>query len=39
MSYQEVWDFNKDIIPTKQYDVDGNYLYLETKIYAKWNKK
>ena len=37
--YSEKWDFDKDIIPSKKYDIEGNYLYQETKIYAKWEKE
>lgn len=32
----EPWDFENDIIPKKIYDGDGNYIFIETKIYAKW---
>lgn len=30
------WDFENDIIPAKEYDESGNYLYIETILYAKW---
>ncbi len=30
------WDFTNDIVSTKQYDENGNYIFNETKIYAKW---
>ena len=30
------WDFEKEIIPEKMYDSEGNYDYKETIIYAKW---
>ncbi|WP_162849140.1 InlB B-repeat-containing protein [Haploplasma axanthum] len=30
------WDFENDIIPSKQYDEEGEYQFIETKIYAKW---
>lgn len=33
------WDFDKDIVPKKEYDEEGNYLFKETKIYAKWEEK
>ena len=33
------WDFEKDIIPSKEYDKDGNYIFKETAIYAGWEIK
>ena len=33
------WDFEKDEVPAKAYDDEGNYLFQETSLYAKWNKK
>ena len=33
-----IWDFEKDIVPAKKYDTEGNYLYKETIIYAGWEK-
>lgn len=30
------FDFEKDIIPSKQYDSSNNYIFNETSIYAKW---
>ena len=33
------WDFEKDIIPSKEYDVDGNYIFKETSLYACWEKE
>ena len=33
------WDFEKDIVPKKIYDINGEYIFAETKIYAKWIKK
>ena len=33
------WDFDKDIVPSKEYDEEGNYLLKETRLYAKWEKK
>ncbi|WP_162849139.1 InlB B-repeat-containing protein [Haploplasma axanthum] len=33
------WDFENDIIPSKQYDEEGEYQFIETKIYAKWEVK
>ena len=32
-------DFEKDIVPKKIYDINGEYIFSETKIYAKWIKK
>ncbi|WP_035375910.1 InlB B-repeat-containing protein, partial [Haploplasma axanthum] len=32
------WDFENDIIPSKQYDEEGEYQFIETKIYAKWER-
>lgn len=32
----ELWDFEKDLVPEKIYDIDGNYIFVETKIYAIW---
>ncbi|VEU80833.1 InlB B-repeat-containing protein [Haploplasma axanthum] len=32
------WDFENDIIPSKQYDEEGVYQFIETKIYAKWER-
>lgn len=34
--FVEKWDFEIDIVPPKQYDEDGNYIYQETSIYAKF---
>ena len=33
------WDFEKDEVPAKKYDEENNYLFQETSLYAKWNKK
>ncbi len=30
------WNFDVDIVPGKQYDIEGNYIYRETKLFAKW---
>lgn len=30
------FDFEKDVIPNKQYDSNNNYIFKETSIYAKW---
>ena len=30
------WDFTKDTLPAAEYDEDGNLLFAETKLYAKW---
>lgn len=32
------WNFDSDTLPAKQPDADGNTLYQETKLYAKWQK-
>lgn len=32
------WDFDNDIVDSKIYSDDGEYLYKETKLYAKWEK-
>lgn len=32
------WDFESDIVDEKEYDEEGNYIFKETKIYAKWKK-
>lgn len=34
--YLDKWNFETDIVPKKQYDNDENYIYQETKLYAKW---
>lgn len=34
--YTQKWNFETDIVPPKQYDEDGNYIYQETSIYAKF---
>ena len=34
-----VWDFETDTLPSAQYNEDGQELYQETKLYAKWIKK
>ena len=30
------WDFAKDLTPELEYDGDGNLIFKETKLYAKW---
>lgn len=32
------WDFTKDTLPEAEYDEEGNLLFVETKLYAKWDK-
>ena len=32
------WDFTKDTLPEAEYDEEENLLYVETKLYAKWDK-
>ena len=39
LEYNNPWDFENDIIPRKQYGEEGNYLFIETKIYVKWEEK
>lgn len=33
------WNFETDTLPQAQYNEDGQELYQETKLYAKWIKK
>ena len=33
------WNFEKDIVQAKEYDENGNYLYKETPLFAKWLKE
>ena len=30
------WDFENDIVPSKEYDENGQYILKEIKLYAKW---
>ena len=32
------WDFTTDVLPSPTYDENGELEYVETKLYAKWNK-
>lgn len=32
------WDFENDIVPSKEYDENGQYILKEIKLYAKWGK-
>ena len=32
------WNFETDIVPAKEYTEDGEYVYKETCLYAKWQK-
>ena len=32
------WDFTTDVLPAPTYDENGELEYVETKLYAKWNK-
>lgn len=32
------WEFENDIVPTKEYDKNREYILKETKLYAKWEK-
>lgn len=40
---ENVWDFDKDMVPKKEYYEESDYLlrypYIETSLYAKWYKK
>ena len=36
IEYTNKWDFENDIVPAKEYDNDKNYIYKETKLYAKF---
>ena len=33
------WNFETDIVPAKEYTEDGEYVYKETCLYAKWQKE
>ena len=33
------WDFEKDVVPSKEYDENGEYILKETKLYAKWEEE
>ena len=33
------WDFETDMVPAKEYTEDGEYVYKETCLYAKWQKE
>ncbi len=30
------WNFKEDVVSKKIYDEEGNYVYQETILYAKW---
>lgn len=32
------WDFETDVLPLEQLDSEGNIIYQETKLFAKWIK-
>ncbi len=32
------WDFERDRLPVAEYDEAGNLKFIETKLYAKWEK-
>ena len=34
----EKWDFSADKLPEATYDEEGNFEYVETRLYAKWTK-
>lgn len=33
-----VWNFEKDTLPPPEYDENGDLIFIETILYAKWNK-
>ena len=33
-----IWDFENDIVPAKEYNENGEYILKETILYAKWEK-
>ena len=33
-----IWDFENDIVPVKEYDQNGEYILKETILYAKWEE-
>lgn len=39
LEYTTLWDFENDVVPAKEYDENGNYIFSETKIYAKWEQE
>lgn len=39
LEHQDKWNFEKDIIPAKKYNENGEYEFVETKIYAGWKEK
>ena len=32
------WDFERDTLPLPEYDEDGDLIFVETRLYAKWDK-
>ena len=32
------WNFDVDIVPSKEYTEEGEYIYKEITLYAKWGK-
>lgn len=36
---RNVWDFTKNTLPEAEYDDQGNLIFIETMLYAKWTKK
>ena len=34
-----ICDFENDIVPSKEYDKNGDYILKEIKLYAKWGKE
>ena len=33
---ENAWDFTKDTLPSAEYDEEGELLFVETRLYAKW---
>ena len=34
-----IWDFENDIVPAKEYNENGEYILKETILYAKWREQ
>ena len=32
------WNFETDTLPDPEYKEDGELIFIETKLYAKWNE-
>ena len=35
----QIWDFAVDTLPAPTYDENGDLEYVETRLYAKWDKQ